>query len=230
MSFAESPLAKYQARSSDRWTIADWFETKRQVSLMDQWLTRNRKTKNIFDFELGAAQQEIESTFTSAGGIVTESESTYQGVNLSMYFYFVGVEGSYYEDKDNDENLHYSSSVNLRLLGSNNQTTRWVIYYGSHSVESAIDTWQPNYYGTRLSVYITKFLGIEGNYLKYIEEESDLGLMGEGSRQDFSIFLDIYFLRLYGKWIDEELEFTNPLDQITTEEHKGFEAGFTFFF
>jgi hypothetical protein len=84
--------------------------------------------------------------------------------------------------------------------------------------------------GTAVTIYITDFLGIEGSYRKYLEEESSLAYMGEGDQKDLSVFIDIYFLRVFTKWTDKELEFKNLSNETREEEHKSFEAGFKFFF
>jgi hypothetical protein len=227
---ASTPYETYKSRSSDRWTIANWFETKRQVNLMDQWLSRNRKTKNIFDLDLSLSHLQDEVNTKKFDGSETESNADYYGGEFSFYIYSVGINATYHETEDVSKNRIYSGSAALRLLGTSNQTTRLIVFYGKHFEETALDSWRPNYFGTALTIYITDFLGIEGSYRKYLEEESSLAYLGKGDQKDFSVFVDIYFLRLFTKWSDKELEFNNPSDETREVEHKSFEAGLKFFF
>ncbi|MCB0347645.1 MAG: hypothetical protein KDD37_02360 [Bdellovibrionales bacterium] len=228
--FADTPYENYKARSSDRWTIANWFETKRQVRLMDQWLSRHRKSKNIMDLDLSFSYLSDETKTKNFDTSTANTSTDYYGGNFAFYLYFIGVEAEYYEDVDESENRHYAGSAHIRLLGTSNQTTRISIFYGKEFIENMNLVWHPTFYGARLTVYITNFLGIEGTYQKYIEEDTDLDYVGNGDKKDFSVFVDIYFLRLFAKWVDENREYKNQLDQTQEEDHKGFEAGLRFYF
>lgn len=227
---ANTPYEAYKARSSDRWTIANWFETKRQVSLMDQWLSRNRKTKNIIDVDLSLSYLTDDLKTKEFDTSITTNTTEYYGSNFSFYLYFIGIEADYYEDVDESENRHYSGSAHIRLLGSSNQTTRISLFYGKEFIENTSTVWHPHFYGAKATVYITNFLGIEGSYQKYIEEETNLDYIGNGDKKDFTVFVDIYFLRLFAKWVKEIREYENQLGQTLEEEHKGFEAGLRFYF
>jgi hypothetical protein len=129
---AATPYENYKARSSDRWTIANWFETKHQIGLMDQWLSRNRKTKNIFDTEFSLSYLQDEVATKNFDLSELESETNYYGGEFSFYIYFFGLNATYYEDEEDSDNKIYSGSANLRLLGSSNQTTRLIVFYGKH--------------------------------------------------------------------------------------------------
>lgn len=227
---ANTPYEAYKARSSDRWTIANWFETKNQVRLMDQWLSRNKKNKNIMDIDLSLSYLTDDLKTKNFDSTTSVTTTEYYGSNFSFYLYFIGIEADYYEDTEESENRHYSGSAHIRLLGSSNQTTRISLFYGKGFIEDTTTAWHPTFYGAKATVYITDFLGIEGTYQKYIEEDTNLDYIGNGDKKDFTVFIDIYFLRLFAKWVNENREYKNQLEQTYDEEHKGFEAGLRFYF
>jgi len=223
---------KYQ----DRWTIADWFETQRQVRLLDQWLALN-SSSNPFEFYLGADYGELERTNTDSSVVGTpDTHNMYRGT-FGAFATIVGLQAQYAVSDEEYELLE--GTFNLRILGRAQQATNWTLFYGysqrteKDKINTPVveETFKNTFGGASFSIYFTKYFGVEGLYKTYFKKKSDRDTEMEGQRAEGTVFIDFSFLRIYGTYYEEKLEFTNPTLTIDREaERKGILGGLRFFF
>ena len=157
-------LDNKRGQDIDRWTLSDWLFTKNQVGLMDQWLSSNKKDKNVFNFNLGAevGKMKRSSENSAAPGTITNENLDVQRANLAMFVYLIGIEGSYAENKGDtsgkEKDLSYQ--IDVRVLGSSNASTNWNFYLGQRNFETDSDTFKNDYYGTAFTLYLIQNLAV----------------------------------------------------------------------
>ncbi len=209
-------------KESTRWTITDWMAQKKKIDLMSLWLAGNR-SKSVFEMDLGGGVQELKVK-TESGGVSVEDNYNSTRYNLSMFVYMVGVQGSLV---DSDEGYkQWSANLNLRLLGSSQQNTRFNIKYGYRERELDIgnEKWAQQFAGAELNLYITHFMGVEGDYNYFFKDTSNSGTELSGEESRAGLFLEFGFLRLYGHYRhDRETKRLSGID--TKVRREGFEYG-----
>ena len=185
-------------KESMRWTITDWIAQRKKIDLMSMWLTANR-SKSIFEVDLGGSTSRLKVK-SEVGGVSVEDTYNATRYNLSMFVYMVGLQGSL---MDSDEGFkQWSANVNLRLLGSSQQNTRLNVKYGFREREEDLshEKWAQQFAGAEINLYVTHFMGLEGDYNYYFKDTSNNGteLFGDESRA--GIFLEFGLLRLFGHY------------------------------
>lgn len=215
---------KSQNRESTRWTLADWMTQKKSMRAMDQWLAFHR-SKDLFEFNIEGGQQTYDVT---VGASVEEKRIDRYGA--SFYWSIFGLE--YEREESTEDFIRESGQFNLRLFGVNSQTTNLVVYYGVRrwEFESPSNEVKNQYAGTKLNLYVVSFFGLEGQYRHFFRANDSSNVKYEGSRAEYGAFIDVYFVRLYGRGFKEIAE-TTPSGGVTTEhEREGVEAGIKLYF
>lgn len=231
----ESIGQKSQNKYQDMWTLSNWFETQRKVRLMDQWLSMNASS-NPFEFYLSGEFASLERVDTDFGvESVGKKQNAYRG-SLGAFASAVGLQAQY--TLSQEEYRLFEGSFHLRVLGLAQQSTNWTLFYGiSNRTEKykedtplVEETYKNQFAGTSMTLYFTKYFGVEGiykQYFKYKIKEESKSL--EGQRLEGSAFIDFSFIRVFGTYYVEKLDYKSPsLDRET--ERKGIFGGVKFFF
>lgn len=225
---------KAENRYQDMWTLSSWFETQRKIRLMDQWLAMN-SSSNPFEFYLSAEYASLERKNTDSGveGLPTENDA-YRGT-LGAFATIVGLQAQY--TKSDEEYDLFEGSFHLRILGKAQQATNWTLFYGisnrkeNDKANSPLveETFKNQFAGASFTLYFIKYFGVEGMYKVYFEDTSSLGTSLEGQRTEGSVFIDFSFLRVFGTYYTEKLEYKNTtLDRDL--DRNGVFGGVRFFF
>jgi hypothetical protein len=91
------------------------------------------------------------------------------------------------------------------------------------------ETFRNQFYGGSLTLYITKYFGIEGLYKQYLEDESDAGQKLEGERIEGTFFIDFSFIRPYATYFQEKEELTTTTERVENKKN-GIMGGIKIFF
>lgn len=210
---------KQQAKKRTRWTLADWFATKKKMALMDQWLALN-SSANIFEFYLGADTNQY-SFNSQTNNIGSNIDRRSNRIAFSAYVTILGVKYEY--DRSNEKYIAQSADLNLRLLGNAAQATNLTISYGVRKLRSTAK-FQNQYWGAHLTFYLLSVFGFESQYRNYLLNN---GL--NGRLKEVGAFIDISFLRLYGTWFKETLNIREE-NAFTAENREGTRWGIKIYF
>lgn len=187
-------IRKQQEKQQSRWSLLDWMNTKKKMSLMDQWLALNSSV-NHFEFALFGAQTKTDRVNTY--DTLSETKSGFQA-GLSLYYKIFGLEGAIEEVEHTLREKNYS--LGLRVFGKSDQGPNIKVLYGQSQMfdYSQNEKITPNTFGGKSTIYLAPFLGLEGSYQKYLTENfknSTTELSGE--KIGYGAFLEMSFLRLY---------------------------------
>lgn len=192
-------IKKQEEKKKNRWTLADWLITKKTIALQDQWLA------------LHSSERWFEFVLDYAGGSL-DDESSLRELDTSrfggaLYVKFFGIEYNSY----NFESSYDQSDlrVNLLILGSSIQSTHVRGFYGKrdYSFEN-YSHYDQDFWGGNLTLYFANFLGVEGQFTKYLNTTSENSqFSSDGERTELSVFLEIYALRLYATKFKERMIF-----------------------
>ncbi|MCB0411363.1 MAG: hypothetical protein KDD22_02485 [Bdellovibrionales bacterium] len=204
---------RIQAKSTSRWTLADWLAQKEKIGLMDLWLLQNTEPtlgEATLGYRYFFAEEETQ-------GQTLSPHKDLQGFDLALYVLRLGFSGGY-EIHPTDFKESYGQ-VNLRLLGLSQQSTRLNIFYGYRRRASKLtsDIWRQNYWGGELNLYITHFLGLLGDYRYYRKQASPQGSSLGGDAWSYGAFLEFGLLRLTGR---QKVENENLIQNQTSQNLK----------
>ncbi|SME96625.1 hypothetical protein [Pseudobacteriovorax antillogorgiicola] len=111
------------------------------------------------------------------------------------------------------------TTVNFRIFGKNIQDTSLVLKYGQYQTSKGFDDSLGELdenvsglvAGAESYFYMLKWLGLEGNYLKFGNDKGPAGSEEvSGELFDYGIFIEVYNLRVgYGEY-EEEWEWQTP--------------------
>ena len=204
---------KADERYQSRWTISDWFETQRKTRLQDMWLAGN-KSDDLYEFYVGGRTGV--RTITTDG---TESSIRPRATQTTggAYATFVGLEGAYLDQVNASESAASSGAAPssedsygwegwfaFRPLGDSLQNSNLTLFYGLvFRDEYGGETLQSSAAKARLTIYLTKAFGLEGQYQWNFKEKSNLGADLEGTAVEASVFLDFSLVRIFGSWTSE---------------------------
>lgn len=128
------------------------------------------------------------------------------------------------------ENEYYTG--NLRIFGRNIQDSSLVLKYGRYSTkntildsvaESTTQTQKGVVAGTELQLYLFRFLGAEGNYLKYGDSSGAKGSETlSGSYYDYMGFVEISLVRLMAGVYQEDWRMVRDVETIKSSERGTF--------
>lgn len=182
-------IKKQEEKKKSRWTLGDWLLTKEKMRLQDQWLAMN--SGSPFEFFLTGNYQTLNSGSTTRQW----------NFGFAAYAAMVGLEFQY-----NQINERMKGLFNLRLVGRHAQGTNLTVFGGLRFQPSPESITGP-LAGASLTLYLTKFLGIEGSYQHYFQSSpAASGTQTLGSRWDAGMFIDFSFLRIQGGYFSESVE------------------------
>ena len=221
---------KQEVKQKKRWTIADWFDTKKQMSAQDMWLSAH--TKDIkYEFYVGGESATFDQTITQG---ITESTTNHKITkgNLGAYSTIFGFEGQYIDSTNHQTG--WDGSFNIRAFGNYLQNTNLTLFYGVRNRRdgsgAAIETFKNNLAGASITLYVAKKLGITGLYQQILKGKSDLDTDVLGKNIEGTLFLDFGVLRFQGTWFNEALDLTSVSGTLTKVGSTGTLAGLKLFF
>lgn len=221
---------KAEEKKNSRWTLAEWLAQKQKNQWMDMWLAKNSQT-SPFEFYLDGGS----INYNKRPGDANSEHFNYNDHvgAMGLYAGFAGLRG-YYDSMLEENRNQWGGSFNLRLLGRAMQDTHLNIEYGLRGLTllrdgSPLEKFQNQFGGVELTIYFSKYFGIEGNYRKILPESSSLNTTMEGEGSQAKVFIDFLSLRVYGVWMLERLKFENQ-GLITDEVRDGYGAGLRLFF
>lgn len=235
LSFGPKTIQEKQDRRYENlWSLSDWFEQQRRNRLMDQWLAIN-SSYNPFEFFIAADYTEYEAL--SETNNVLSNKKTYESYRgqLGSYASIIGLQALYMHSEE--DFYQFEGSVHLRLLGRGIQNTNLTVFYGirykvleEKSVNPVLEEKFRNaFVGGNLTLYATKYFGVEGLYKHYFEDESDKQNKLSGFRYEGTFFIDFSFIRPYATYFKEE-EKLKTSTQETKHEREGIIGGIKIFF
>ncbi len=196
-------IKKQEEKKKSRWTLADWLITKKTIALQDQWLALHSSSswfELILDYGVGKLDD-------GEGNALSKVDLNKWGA--ALYVKFLGLEYN-----SNQYSMKYDSSdyrLNLLFLGSSIQSTHIRGFYGKrdYSVES-FGSYDQNFWGANLTLYLASFLGVEGQFTKYLNTSSkDLLFKSDGERTELTAFIDLWLLRVYATKFRERMLYQN---------------------
>lgn len=213
-----------EVKSNSRWTLEGWLAQKEKNKMMDLWLAMNQPSP----YESYLSFQSINLTQTQDQSDIGTEYTVYRG-SLTAYAGFFGLESDYLNNTKLNR-VETRLSLNLRLLGSSQQSTNLTLGYGqkltSFKTEKSL---RQMYLKGNLTVYLTKLFGIYGEILQYSPtSQSSLGDVS-GYEQEVGIFIDYSFIRIFGVGYYNQQKFDKSAT-ISKIRQKGLIAGFKIFF
>jgi len=221
---------KQEEKQKKRWTIADWFDTKKKMSSQDMWLAAH--TKDIkYEFYIGAESATFDQTITQD---VTDTNANFKITRglLGAYSTIFGFEGQYIDATNHQTG--WDGSFNFRIFGNYLQNTNLTLFYGIRNRRDGsgaeIETFKNNMAGASVTLYLAKKLGIIGLYQQILKSRSDLATDLLGKNIEATLFLDFGILRIQGTWFNEDLELTSASGTLTKTSSAGTLAGLKLYF
>ena len=197
---------KADERYQSRWTIADWFETQRKTRLQDQWLAGN-KSDDIYEFYVGGRTG---SRTTTVDGVENSLKPRATQTFAGAYATLAGLEGSYFDQagssaSENGLNGYgWDAFFAFRPIGDSLQNSNLTLLYGvQYRNDFGGESVQQQTAKVRMTIYLTKALGIEGHYQWAFKERTNQSADVQCSAIDASLFLDFSLLRIFGAWTRE---------------------------
>lgn len=214
------------AKQAQRWSLAQWMEQKGKLQWMDVWLNSNRNPPSYYEVFLGADYSELERTFfvEPAGPSVLTEDISSKSVHTGIFVSIFGLYGRY--EKSNDsERRSWDVLAQLRLLGSSDQSTNLVAFYGLKDLTLSLDKTQHQQAGGYLTLYLLGSWAIQGRYAQFFKDQTDSGVDLSGHRIEASTCIEYGPFRIYGSYFKEPLEHSFG-GNVTTTTFEGFSVGF----
>jgi len=219
---------KLEKKEFERWSLASWLYTKEKIALQDQWLSMNIHQGSILtEFYIDYTKSRFDR---DTANNLNEEDTGITG-ELAAYVGFIGLvaRAEEYGDLYKQKEL----SLSLRVIGSSHQSTHLSFVYGAREFKGSVDEdFTQNFYGADISLYLVSFLGLDGRYRYYMNEDNPAGTHAMRSdRTQWGLFLDISFFRLFTYQFEENLKLNNYSTPGLTElQIKGTGAGIRLYF
>jgi len=201
-------VEKQKDKEKNRWSLAEWLDTRDRMRMMDLWLALHSPTP--YEFFFGGHFS------SSAGG------GTYSGWDgyFTAYAYLFGVEARY---QTSVWEPRLFGLVHFRAFGYHNQATNLTFTGGlKNESRAGRSLWNP-VAGAELTLYLAKPVGVIGGYKRYFAMQTQ-GVMENVDRLDIQGFIDFQMLRLYAGYFSEaaEADYNHSV--------RGVDLGFRFYF
>jgi hypothetical protein len=223
-SLAQAPTdfrKKAEQKHGARWTLEDWLAQKERNKMMDLWLAMYAPSP--YEFFISAQKAQLDPTPSA-----TNSDSEYLRGRVGAYATVLGLEFDYEKNSDFTD---FQGALNLRLAGNAQQGTHLNILGGLRTLENSSQNYElkQSFYGADLNLYLTRYFGLSGRYLKF--SPKNVPSLGEvsGDQTEYGIFIDFWSVRVSGELVDRyQLQKLNGVN--TEVENKGSKFGITFYF
>lgn len=197
-------VKKQEEKKSTRWNLTDWLATRDRMRIQDLWLAKN--LPNPYEFYLGGDYRFLSEP---------KDERDYRVV-FAAYAKRFGL-----SIEKESEPGRLNALLNFRLLGAHNQSTNLTVYGGMRSQSDPV-TFRSGIAGVSLTLYLTKYFGVEGSFRHYLSATPNAdGGKFSGNQAEANALIDFGFLRIYGGVLQQ------PLD---AERKNGYHLGTRLFF
>lgn len=198
-------VKKQEQKEKSRWSLSDWIDTRDRMRMMDLWLSLHSPTP----FEFFLAAEYAFSNRTPGGPL------NYLTASVAAYAQIFGLQF----DLDLPPKNRWFASFHLRIFGWHVQATNITAEFGVRSqLDTANQAFRNLYVGGALTLYLTKYFGVDGLYRYYFTSTpSTTGEVAGGSRLQGGAFIDFKFLRPYGYYFFE--------DTLNATSQSGFHLG-----
>lgn len=174
-----------EKKKQSRWSLGEWMIQERKIRLMDQWLALNTN-------EIGA---EWKLFYSNLNFERDDSNDTLNGskYGLELFYGFLGVK--YEEINMDEERLLKNTSIQLKLLGSSQQSTHFNVHYGISS-SSKDSNPKASFYGYSGDLYFYGGFGYSFLYEEYSADSKTESVYYDALRRENSLFIESGFIRL----------------------------------
>ncbi len=183
-------VKKDEKKASSRWSLSEWLDTRDRIRMMDLWLALH--TPLPYEFYVGGSYQFNQTT----------GQSPYNAWDLSFaaFVTIFGIETKYESNLDQ----RWQGIFDLRVFGYHDQSTNITLQAGIRSRSNSQYSFRNPLAGVSVTLYLSRYFGIEGLYRHFFDPISDSTGFGQASdRLQGGAFLDFKFLRLYGNYFTE---------------------------
>ncbi len=209
------------AKQKSRWTLQDWMAQQDRNKMMDLWLAMN--SPSPFEYMIGL----------SSNSWINETRYENQSLNLQAYAQMIGLRAEL-NNSNEDSFQDTTSALELRLFGNSLQNSLLTIQAGQRTREFKNENDAPqaqqNFTGVTVQLYLSKYFGMNADYLKFQPyEDHSVGKLN-GSYQEVRVFIDFDAVRIFGsQFTDTELR--TPINgNETTTIRSGSKTGIQIFF
>lgn len=179
-------VKKQEDKAKNRWSLADWLDTRDKMRMQDLWLALH--SPSPYEFYLGGNYQ-----FNQAP---TGSFNAWEAY-FAAYASIFGLEGRYESGLDK----RWFGIFDFRVFGYHDQSTNITLQVGLRDNTNSAGHFRSILTGVSLTIYLAKFFGIEGLYRHYFSSTpTDSGGIDSGDRFLAGAFLDFKFVRIYGEY------------------------------
>lgn len=203
-------VERQEIKKRTGWTLQDWLDTKQRIALQNQWLAFHTYSDEgvLYDFFLGGGGGEFKFTGDQIP-VDQEKEKLYNYFG-AFYISILGLEYRY--EKSKEVYSQNEGNLDLRIFGTSTQTSSLVLQYGLRGLnEYQFGKFDQQFAGGYLSLYIFRFLGLEGTYRNYFWNTMKDGTMKMRSeRFDYGVFLEKSFFRIFGTIFQENFTYNSP--------------------
>jgi hypothetical protein len=208
-----------EAKTTRRWSLAQWMEQKGKVQWMDLWLKTpydsgsrgGRGGPWIYDVYIGGDYNQHERTTTSTSLLGIPSDGDYRSVGYHAGFFMsvFGIHAKYENSKTEDRTV-MDGLLQLRLLGVSDQASNITLFYGVHQQEFLDDKVSLQQAGGSVTFYLVNAWAVQARYQYFLEGESDAGNDIKGYRFEGTTWVEWGGVRFFGTWFHEPMEYVTP--------------------
>ncbi len=215
---------KQADKQKSRWTLESWLEQRDRNRMMDLWLAIN--SSSPYEYYLGVDYKSYTSDVNFP--VSTNEYQSYRGY-FAAYAYIVGLEYQY-ENNTQENYFDHTGIFHFRLLGNAAQSTNITLQAGLRSHHSQIydSILRQSFAGASATFYLLKKFGITGLYRQYFPYLDATAGEITGDRYEGGAFIEFDFLRVYGTYFDETLNFKSTIE--SEQRRRGIESGIRFYF
>lgn len=201
-------------------------DQKGKLQWMDLWLGSNTNPPSYYELYLGVDYTQMEQSLVATPGAAptTTEDIVSKSGHIGMFISVFGLYGRYERSQDS-ERKSWDALAQLRLLGTSDQASNLVLFYGLKDLELSLDRTQHQQAGGYLTLYLLKSWAIQGKYHYFFKDTSNSGAEVSGNRTELTTWLEWGPVRLYGSYFKEPIE--HSVGGIVSETtFEGFSVGF----
>jgi hypothetical protein len=197
-------VKKQEIKQKNRWSLADWLETRDRMRLQDIWLAMH--SPSPYEFYLGGNYQYSQ---TPALG----NSNTWEAF-FAAYATIFGLEFRY----ESGIERRVFGIFNLRIFGFHDQSTNITLQGGVRETQNTAFSFRNAFAGASITLYLARYFGIDGLYRYYIPSTPGVSGQVSGYRYQGGAFIDFRLIRVYGNYFyDEETHMTSSGATIGTK-------------
>ena len=188
-------VKKQEEKAKNRWTLAEWLETRDRMRLMDLWLALHSPTPYEFI---------IEGVYESGERVgAVPAKGARLGATAYASIFGLGVSRSSVNATD-ARDVDLLGTFFLRIFGFHAQGTNITLQAGVRSFQNNTFDSRNAFAGVAGSIYLNRFFGIEGLYRHHFDSlPGASGSILSGARHEGGAFIDFRFFRVFGNYFSD---------------------------